>query len=353
MAENIKEMLVVSDIDGTLLRAGYGIPRQNIDAVERFVGRGGRFTVATGRTIQSVRNYLPWLPLTAPAVLCNGGVIYDFEREKIVFERTLDSGARELVRELMSEFSSAGVEVIKDCEIIAVRTNEQVVAHTSLEHIPFTVADLDSLPDGWNKVLFADEPAAINHLSAFIEKRIADDERYRAYTFVRTADVYFEMVPIDVNKGAGLRKLAELLHTPMSDTVAVGDYYNDIAMLDAAGYDVAVGDAPPEVRAFADVTVKSCLNGGVGDMLDGLDSLCNGYEQMSFDLSDDGEDYGGYNGEELPAATLPMPDASAATQSSEAAQTHANAAQTRAAAAQAKAEAAHAHAEASRGGQKE
>ena len=254
----------------------------------------------------------------------------------------------------MGEFPSAGVEVIKDCEIIAVRTNEQVVAHTGLEHIPFTVADLDSLPDGWNKVLFADEPAGINHLSAFIEKRIADDERYRGYTFVRTADVYFEMVPVDVNKGAGLRKLAELLHTPMSDTVAVGDYYNDIAMLDAAGYAVAVGDAPPEVRAFADVTVKSCLNAGVGDMLDGLDSLCNGYEQMSFDLNESGEEDGGYSDEEpQPAAPTPMPDASAATQNSEAAQTHANAAQTRAAAAQAKAVAAHAHAVASRGGQDE
>lgn len=289
MAESIKDMLVVSDIDGTLLRAGYGIPRQNMEAVERFVERGGRFTVATGRTIQSVRNYLPWLPLSAPAVLCNGGVIYDFERERIVYERTLDPGARELVRELMREFPDTGVEIIKNCEIIAVRTNEQVVAHTSLEHIPFTVADLDTIADGWNKALFADEPADINHLSAFIEKRVADDERYRAYAFVRTADVYFEMVPADVNKGAGLRKLAELTRTPMSDTVAVGDYYNDIAMLDAAGYSAAVGDAPPEVRAFADITVKNCLLGGVADVLDSLESLCSGYEQMSFDLDASGE----------------------------------------------------------------
>ncbi|MDO4565739.1 MAG: HAD hydrolase family protein [Oscillospiraceae bacterium] len=111
MAENIKQMLVVSDIDGTLLRAGCGIPLENMDAVERFVERGGRFTVATGRMEQSVRGYLPWLPLSAPAVLCGGALIYDFESNKALYERTLESGARELVRELMEQFPKLGIEV--------------------------------------------------------------------------------------------------------------------------------------------------------------------------------------------------------------------------------------------------
>ena len=282
MAENIKELLVVSDIDGTLLRAGCGVPRQNMDAVERFVARGGRFTVATGRLVLSVRNYLPWLPLSAPAILCNGGVIYDFARERVLYERTLDKGARELTAEIMAEFPETGVEIIKNFEIIAARANEQVAEHARLEHIPYVMADISTVEDGWNKVLFADTAVNINRLSAFVDKRAADDERYRRYTFARTSDFYFELVPPDVNKGSGLRKLAELTRTPMSDTVAIGDYYNDIAMLDAAGYSAAVGDAPAEVRAFADATVKSCLTGGVADLLGSLDSLCSGYEQMRF-----------------------------------------------------------------------
>ncbi|MEG0750626.1 MAG: HAD family hydrolase [Oscillospiraceae bacterium] len=284
MAESIKDMLVVSDIDGTLLRAGYGIPKQNLDAIERFVGRGGRFTVATGRSIPSVRNYVNWITPSAPVILCNGSMIYDFETEKILYERTLDNAARELVIELAAEFPEIGIELHKSGDILAVRTNEQVINHTQVEHIPFTLVDMDSAEDGWNKVLFAGTPEHINHLSVFIEKRIADDERYRRYTFVRTGDIYFELVPIEVNKGSGLRKLAELLGVGMADTVAVGDYYNDIAMLDAAGYAAAVSDAPPEVRAFADITLKSCLQGGVGELLDSLDSLCAGYEQLKLDL---------------------------------------------------------------------
>ena len=40
----ISDYLVVCSVDGTLLEAGYGIPRSNIDAIEQFLNRGGRFT---------------------------------------------------------------------------------------------------------------------------------------------------------------------------------------------------------------------------------------------------------------------------------------------------------------------
>ncbi|MDO4565738.1 MAG: HAD hydrolase family protein [Oscillospiraceae bacterium] len=168
--------------------------------------------------------------------------------------------------------------------------NAVVDEHMRLEHMPYTLADFDSLADGWYKVVFAGEAAEVNMLSALVDKSIPLDERFRRCTFVRSSDSCFEMVPPNVNKGSGLRKLAEILKTPMSDTVAIGDYYNDIAMLDAAGYSAAVADAPAEVRAFADVSVKACLMGGVAELLESLDSLCAGYEQMKFELDAEAEE---------------------------------------------------------------
>ena len=49
MSKQISDFLVVSDMDGTLLRAGIGLPQQNVDAVRAFSEAGGHFTVATGR----------------------------------------------------------------------------------------------------------------------------------------------------------------------------------------------------------------------------------------------------------------------------------------------------------------
>ena len=58
MSKQISDYLVVSDMDGTLLRAGIGLPQQNVDAVRAFSEAGGHFTVATGRHKDSARRYL-------------------------------------------------------------------------------------------------------------------------------------------------------------------------------------------------------------------------------------------------------------------------------------------------------
>ena len=54
MARKSADYIVVSDIDGTLLQAGYGVPRKNLDAIERVVFLGGRFTLCSGRSSESV-----------------------------------------------------------------------------------------------------------------------------------------------------------------------------------------------------------------------------------------------------------------------------------------------------------
>lgn len=55
-----------------------------------------------------------------------------------------------------------------------------------------------------------------------------------------------------MNKGTGLRRLAELLDIPMEQVMAIGDNGNDIPMLREAGYGVAMGNATPDTVAASD-----------------------------------------------------------------------------------------------------
>ena len=151
----LTDLLVVSDLDGTLLQAGYGIPKNNIEAVERFVAKGGRFTVCTGRSKESVRRYIDWLPLTAPAVLNNGALIYDFNKEKVLYSTFLNKRAVELIRKMAKTFPKAGIEFHNAEGITTARQSEQTQYHTSIEHIPYTLTDLEHIKGDWNKALFA------------------------------------------------------------------------------------------------------------------------------------------------------------------------------------------------------
>lgn len=284
MADKISDLLVVSDVDGTLLQAGYGIPKENIDAVERFVARGGRFTVCTGRSVVSIRRYIDWIALTAPAVLNNGAVIYDYSKEKVIYANTLGGNIIAVIKEIVETFPDVGAELHSVHGIEVVRQNEETHKHTSVEHIPFVLADIDAVKGPWTKALLAGKAERIKQVDRFVANKIKTDARYQDFDFVFSSDTFLEILAKGVNKGTGLKKLAELLKVDLEDTVAIGDYYNDIEMLEVAGHTAAVADAPADIRANVDVVVKSCLQGGVGELLDSLELLCGDYEQLRLDM---------------------------------------------------------------------
>ncbi|MFN3333312.1 MAG: HAD family hydrolase, partial [Caldilinea sp.] len=55
-----------------------------------------------------------------------------------------------------------------------------------------------------------------------------------------------------VDKGSGLRRLCNLLGVDIRRVMAIGDSDNDIPMLEAAGFAVAMGNAGEHVKAIAD-----------------------------------------------------------------------------------------------------
>ena len=74
---------------------------------------------------------------------------------------------------------------------------------------------------------------------------------------------YYEFNPAGVDKGFGLRALADYLGIDIADTIACGDSANDMAMLEAAGVGVVVSNASHDAAAIADYRAKSSCNDGI------------------------------------------------------------------------------------------
>lgn len=82
-----------------------------------------------------------------------------------------------------------------------------------------------------------------------------------------TDEIYFEMMPQCVSKGSALRELCAFTGIPLENTIAIGDYYNDLEMLETAGYAVAMENAPMKLQAVADEITSRCEDGGVAQVL--------------------------------------------------------------------------------------
>jgi hydroxymethylpyrimidine pyrophosphatase-like HAD family hydrolase len=81
---------------------------------------------------------------------------------------------------------------------------------------------------------------------------------------------WVELMPVGVSKASGLALLCTRLGVAAAEVVAVGDEWNDVAMIEWAGIGVAVGDAPAELLAVADRVVPSAVDDGVAVLLEEL-----------------------------------------------------------------------------------
>ncbi|MBI4390754.1 MAG: HAD-IIB family hydrolase, partial [candidate division NC10 bacterium] len=84
---------------------------------------------------------------------------------------------------------------------------------------------------------------------------------------VRSEPTYLEVLPPGVNKGAALAELARQLGIPLDQVVAFGDNLNDLEMVEAAGFGVAVGNAHPDVKARADLVAGTNNEGGMAAVI--------------------------------------------------------------------------------------
>ena len=251
MKPPLGDTLVICDMDNTLPTAKEGIPACNRAVIRLYTSLGGLFTVATGRPPESIRAALGDIRLSLPAISCNGALLYDFSTESVLHRATLNrEQATTAILDILNKFPRMGVEVMAgNGEMYVIHANEVTHAHQVDEHLGSIACPVESVPDGWIKVVFASDPEGIRY-------------------FLATNSIYLEIMPSGVGKASGLHDLCALMSKSMKNTVFIGDYYNDLELMREAGYAVAVANAPAEVKAAADhVTTCTCAEGAVGEYL--------------------------------------------------------------------------------------
>ncbi|MBR3145350.1 MAG: HAD hydrolase family protein, partial [Clostridia bacterium] len=81
---------------------------------------------------------------------------------------------------------------------------------------------------------------------------------------------YLEQMPEGISKAETLIKMCEMLKIDKNKLFAIGDGFNDIEMLSFAHISACPAEAPDEVKAAADMIVKSAKEGAVADFIDYL-----------------------------------------------------------------------------------
>ncbi len=276
--------LVILDLDGTVIdpfRAGGPSPRVRA-AIAAVQAAGIPLTVGTGRTLDYIRQNLGYLGLTVPVVTANGAVLGDPRTGSIYREIAIP---RALAQELLAWLDSSPL-------ITTLYVNDPN-GRTHLYQNRWGSAADESFHDhvfGNHRELQPCFSALLQAEGAHLPIKFISDndpmhERDRFPTFTdafggrlyltRSHPRLIEGMALGVDKGSGLQALCDRLQIDPTRVLAIGDNDNDIPMLKAAGYAVAMGNATPGLKAVADWVAPSIEEDGAAVVLEQLVAKCD------------------------------------------------------------------------------
>jgi Cof subfamily protein (haloacid dehalogenase superfamily) len=265
MRPPIKPRLVAFDLDGTLLGEDKVLRPRVLSAVEQMQARGIEGCVVTGRMYRAALPYVRELRFNAPVVCYQGAAVIDPETDEVLFDTPLPNRqALELVS--YAHANRLHIQLYANDRYYCEHRNHFSDLYAQISGVePIVVPSLSALFETWDatKGIIIAEPAAIlTHLEPV--KRFFGD---RAYV-TRSMPHFLEVMDSKVDKGKALEMVARGLQIPMAEVMAIGDSWNDAPLLRAAGFGVAMGSAPRELREVADAVVADAVNDGVAEALE-------------------------------------------------------------------------------------
>lgn len=263
-----EKYLVVTDVDGTMLTYDKVLPSRNIEAVNRFKAKGGKFTFATGRSIESARNYVNVIAPNVPAILFNGTAIYDYLKEKIIYNFDMPDNSKDVLIDILTQFPliGCGIHTIKTLYIVV--KSELTEHYIKNEKMRFVYADINSTPKVWQKIIFMAPPKQCDELEQYIRSL-----KLQNMQCMRSSEIYVELLPYGHNKGTALLALADSLNIKRENIVGIGDFYNDLELVSFAGIGVATANAVKEVKDAADLVVCDCRFGAVAEVIEYIEKI--------------------------------------------------------------------------------
>jgi len=250
--------VVAADLDGTLLPMRLDETNRlsplTVAAVDRLAGMGIPTILVTGRMFRSAAAFAKELGLTGPVAAYQGALIRDVRTSDLIHHDPVPLAlARDVLRFVESELPASTLHVYVDDRLYVAEWNEHVERYERLSGMKAHIVGSLSghLQDPATKIGVGGDPAELDRLLDRL--RVHFDTRLGA---LKTWPFFLEMTSPTATKARALQVLGARMGFTADQVLAFGDSYNDADMLAWAGTGVAMGGAPAEVVAAADVTCE-------------------------------------------------------------------------------------------------
>lgn len=252
---------VFSDLDGTLLNKNNNISEDTIKILEKLKEKNIKFFIATGRSYLAMKRFYEQLKLDTEIINYNGGVIHNSKGEKL-FELTLDDSiARELIQ--YGRDNNLYFHGFSNEKWYLEVYNENAKAYAAKSQLKENIVNFDNMKElNFNKFMFINSPEKIQKINSYIMKKYKDSI-YKGLS----SPTFLEIMNPNVSKGNGVRFLLEKYGLSPDEVMAFGDAENDLEMLSAVKYGVAMENANDTVKSKVKYIAPKNTDNGVSEFI--------------------------------------------------------------------------------------
>jgi Cof subfamily protein (haloacid dehalogenase superfamily) len=253
--------LIVTDMDNTLVYPDKSLPQEIFPLIRRLYDRGIRFAAASARHYNNLSRIFAEVS-DIMGFICDNGAYGEMDGQVFVHEVIPKEELGELVEFCegipnvyftLSARSAAYYRVPppwlgncppEDSENALFRMRK--------------IEGVDEIPEEVYRIALYDPQNPLYHSLPMLQKQFGS-----RMNIVATDDESVDIMKPGINKGTGLAAMQSWMGITPAETMAFGDYYNDIEMLDRAYYSYAVENALDEVKEHCNFRTKSNQEQGV------------------------------------------------------------------------------------------
>lgn len=256
-----KYKLIISDYDGTLAGKDHIISKKTISAIKKWLEKGKKFTIASGRQYLMLKKQIDILKIDTPVITRGGSEIVDPKTGDIIYSRNINIIT---LQEFMQLVEKRGfiISIEKGNKIYSNYYRkpefEDVIEFVNLDK--FTISEIPKM------VIFALKD--IDEKAKFVE-----EDLIKKFPELHIVEIFpgegraWDITSTEATKHMMVLELIKILGLKREEVVGVGNGYNDFPLLEACGFKVAMGDAVEELKEIADLVVPNYQENGVAVLI--------------------------------------------------------------------------------------
>ena len=255
--------MVVTDMDGTLLNSKHQVSHRLFDVFKKLKQQNIMFVAASGRPYYSIIKKLQPIKDDITIIAENGGLV--ISNEEVLLSNIINPDSLLELYNLVTNIEDTYPIFCTKHQAFILRASDELINTFTEYYSDYTIIDsIEDIKDNVIKIALYHTSNSEANIFPFV-KHLKPE-----FSVVVSGNHWVDISEAITNKGNALTFLQNHYNIQPTETMAFGDYNNDLELLKCAKYSYAMANAHPNVKAIANYETESNDNFGVELVLENL-----------------------------------------------------------------------------------